>query len=303
MNILLTVNKTYRGQVDGSYWNMYLPLIELGHNVYWYDTVNPEEKDYKKIIKAFKPDLIFCCMTGDPSITPYEPWDDIIAETNSGRTTTFNWFCDDTWRFSNFSRNVCNAFNVCSTPEPHYIQKYKDIGYDNIILGCWHINGETYPRISFEEKNIDLLFIGYPTNSRKEFFKMAKTNDVSITNIYGVPHEEMLAYHAKSRIGINLSTNDNDPERKTQMKQRMFEIPAGGGLLLTQHHEGIESFYEIDKEIVTFNTYDEFIKKAKFLVANPKVAKAVANNGHARFLLEHESKIRLKDVLEKITTC
>ena len=303
MNILLTLNKTYRNQMDGGYWNVYLPLLELGHNVYWYDTVNPKEKDYKKIIKAFKPDLIFSCMTGDPHITPYEPWDEIIEETNSGRTKTFNWFCDDTWRFDSFSSKVCASFNVCSTPEPSYIQKYKDIGYNNILLGCWHINKDTYPNTLFEEKNIDLLFMGNPTSSRRQFLRIAEKNNISITNIYGVSHEEMLEYYSKSRIGINLSINDNDPERKTQMKQRMFEVPAGRGLLLTQHHEALEHFYEIDKEIITFKTYDEFVKKTSFLLKNPKFVNKIANNGYSRFLKQHESKVRLKNVLEKIVKC
>ena len=125
MKILLTLNKTYRGLPDSGYWYVYMPLKQLGHEVYWYDTVNPDEKDYSKIIEQFKPDLIFCCVTNDRSIAPHEPWDEITQETKSGRTKTFNWFCDDTWRFDDFSSAACQCFNVCSTPDPRYIEKYK----------------------------------------------------------------------------------------------------------------------------------------------------------------------------------
>ena len=87
------------------------------------------------------------------------------------------------------------------------------------------------------------------------------------------------------------------------MKLRLFEVPAARGLLLTEYHEAIESFYEVDKEIITFKTYDEFIKKTSFLLKNPKVVEQIAQNGYNRFIKEHESKIRLSNILEKIVQC
>ena len=156
MKILLTLNKTYRGQIDGGYWYVYLPLKAMGHDVYLYDTVAPEEKNYSKIIEEFKPDLIYCCFTGNKHITPYEPWELIKKETDSGRTKTFNWYCDDSWRFNDFSSKTCNYFNVCSTPDPNYIERYKQIGYDNIITGIWHINSDLYPNIPFNKKDVNM---------------------------------------------------------------------------------------------------------------------------------------------------
>jgi len=282
---------------DTGYWYTYLPLKQLGHEVYWYDTVDPEEKDYNKIIETFKPDLIFCCMTGNPHITPHEPWESIKKETDSGRTKTFNWFCDDTWRFDNFSNHACHCFNMCSTPDPNYIEKYKSVGYDNAILGVWHANSEFYPKIKFKDKNINISFIGAPTPSRTAIFNAV---DTPIKNIFGVSMEELFLKHSQSKIGVNFSTNDNDPHSKTEMKQRIFEITAGSALLFTQHHNGIERFFEIDQEIVTFKTIDEFSEKASFLSKNLKVAEKIAEAGHQRFLTEHDSKIRLANILEQI---
>jgi len=282
------------------HWYLEMPLKQLGHEVFWYDTVEPEEKNYNKIIERFKPDLIFCCFTGDRSIAPYEPWLEVSKETLSGRTKTFNWFCDDTWRFDKFSSKVCQHFNACSTTEPDYLEKYKSLGYDNIILGTWHANSEFYNRKKFEHKEIDLSFIGNITTSRKFFF-----DEISapVENIFGVSNEELFDAHTRSKIGINLSINDNDPQRKTQMKQRMFEIPAGGALLLTEHHDCIQEFFEIDKEIVTFKTVDEFNKKVEFLLKNIKVVEKIAENGYRRFMKDHDSKIRLQEVIREIEKC
>ena len=298
MKILLALNKTYRKQIDGGWWYLYLPLKEMGHKVHFYDTVDPEERNFGKVIESFKPDLIFCCMTGDKSIAPHEPWEQIQEETKSGRTTTFNWFCDDTWRFENFSKSACHYFNVCSTPEPSYVDKYKMSGYFNIMVGAWHANIDLYPPIKYEEKDIGISFMGAQNGLRKDFFEAHK--ELPIETFSGISQEEMLAVHARSKIGINLSVNENDPAKKTQMKQRMFEVPAANALLLTEHHSDIEEFFDPIKEIVTFKDNEEFAEKAKFLLRHPLLAERIAHAGHERFLAEHESKIRLAKVLEQI---
>ncbi len=298
MKILLTTNKTYGGIPDAGQWYTYEPLLELGHEVYWYDTVDPVEKDYDKIIESFKPDLIFCCVTGNPAITPYEPWESIQRETASGRTTTFNWFCDDTWRFE-ASSQTCNSFNISSTPEPAYVEKYKERGYNNIILATWHANSAYYRHCAFEDKNIPLSFIGAMNPFRQKFFDIVD-RDVEVTKIFGLSQEGLFEIYCRSIIGVNLSFNANDPELKTQMKQRIFEVIAGQGLLVTQNHSGLEEFFEIDKEIITFESAGEFVAKVQFLLKKPSLVKKIAENGHKRFLAEHDSKIRLAQTLEKI---
>jgi len=295
MKILLVVNKTYHGREDGGHWNLYTPLLNLGHDVEWYDTVAPDF-DFQEKVESWRPDLIFCCMTGDPNIAPHEPWEEIRMETETGRTRTFNWFCDDTWRFDSFSKTACRNFNVCSTPEPNYLDKYRSIGYNNIILGCWHVNGGLY----FPEmrKDKDVSFIGNMTPSRTAFFSALDIEGIDIVG--GVSMENLFAEHSRTKIGINLSKNDNDPAGGTQMKQRPFEIAAGGAMVLTEHHDALSNFFEIDREIVTFKTAHECKAKLTWLIQHPSSAAEIAKNGHERFMREHESHVRLKSVLKEI---
>ena len=84
------------------------------------------------------------------------------------------------------------------------------------------------------------------------------------------------------------------------MKQRLFEVPAGGGLLLTQYHNGMEEFFEIDKEIITFRDSLEFSEKAKTLLKKPKIVEQIATAGYKRYLAEHDSKVRLAKILQQI---
>lgn len=302
MKILLVINKTYPrpegSRIDGGYWSVYLPLLSMGHDVYFYDTVNPKEKDFSKIVENYKPDLIFCCMTGDANLTPYEPWEEIKKETESGRTKTFNWFCDDTWRFANFSSIACKYFSVCSTPEKEFLAEYKKIGYDNIFVGMWHTNIDLYP--TSVDKAYDMSFIGNKNNQRITMENMFKHNNLDVKFFSGLSHEDMMLTHAKSKIGLNFSMNTNSTPPRTQMKARMFEVPAANTLLLTEYHDGIEEYFEIDKEIITFTNEYEMLEKYKTIIKHDSIIKEISKNGYNRFMKEHESKVRLAKVLDQI---
>lgn len=301
MKILLTVNKTLsnglREWQDGAYWNLFLPLQELGHEVYFYDTVRGTDKKYSQIVDKFKPDLIFCCMTGDPTLTPKEPWEEIALQTKKGNCVTFNWFCDDAWRFDSFSSKVCNHFHACSTPEVSYLDKFKDIGYNNIFLGFWHSNKNFYK--PNKEKKRDIGFCGQLNYERRRMISHLCTAGLDIRPYHGLPHETMLETLSESKIGINFSKNFNGSRPVLQMKGRMVEVPAANSLLLTEYAPGIEEHFVIDQEIVTFESPDEMVKKAQFLLSRPKIINSIAKKGHQRFLKNHDSVIRLEEIINK----
>tara|TARA_R100000008_G_C3558775_1_gene154787 strand:- start:192 stop:1112 length:921 start_codon:yes stop_codon:yes gene_type:complete len=303
MRILLVVNKTLRNQtsewIDGGYWNVYLPLKELGHDVYFYDTVRGIEEPFSDIIDTFKPELIFCCMTGNRYMTPFEPWPAIEKETQKGNCRTFNWFCDDTWRFDNFSSQVCKYFHVCSTPEKRYVEKFRSIGYNNIIVGQWHVNSSLLPSRT-KSKKYDASFCGQLLGERATAIEYLKENGVNIKKFHGLEYEDMLKGLSESRIGINFSKNYNGIPPKTQMKLRMFEVPAANSLLFTEYHDEIEDYFQIDKEVVCFQSPLEMLEKMKALLKNKAIIEKISENGHKRFMKDHRSTVRLQKLLDNI---
>ena len=302
MKIILASNKYLKrgifNRIDVSYWNFYIPFLQLGHEVYFYDTTSGDQKPFMEIVEDFKPELIFTCFTYDKSVTPYEPIEEIKKITKNGNIKTFNWFCDDTWRFEKLSKNVCWDFTACSTPEPNCVEKYKNIGYNNIILGCWHTNNDLC-QIN-DNKTYDVGFCGSLNNQRANMIYALRNKGINVNMFYGVSQEEMMTNYSLSKVGINFSVNENDPDKKTQMKLRMIEIPASKSLLLTEYTDGLEQLFEINKEIITFKEPEEMVEKLKFMLNNNKVCTKIAEAGYKRFMNEHESKIRLKNVLEKI---
>lgn len=304
MKILLTVNRTLTNGrdtwLDGATWNLYAPLKDLGHDVYFYDTVNPEERNFTKVVDSFKPDLIFCCLTNDQQIAPFEPWDDLVKYTDSGLVKTFNWFCDDTWRFENFSKSACHCFTACSTPERAYLERFKiEANYRNIILGLWHSNINFFPSHPVQKK-YDVLFCGHLNRDRINYINYLQEMGIEVTHFHGLGHEEMLKCLAESRIGINFSKNFNGGVPTLQMKGRMFEVPGAQSLLLTENAPGLEEHYIIDKEIVTFEGPQEMYEKTRVLLKNPHIIESITGRGHQRFIKDHESHIRLAHVLQEI---
>lgn len=296
--IIVAANKTLprngQQELDTGIFYVVEPLKKLGHEVYFYDTVAPEEPDFDEVVRRFNPDLIFCCFTGNPYITPYEPWESIQRITYKGKIKTFNWFCDDTWRFDTFSSKVCWLFSYCSTPEPSCMEKFREIGYDNILLGAWHANSQYYPSTEYPDKDIDLSFVGGINEERKKFFDKS---GVSVTLAQGLDVEELFKFYCRSKIGINLSVNANDDQKKTQMKQRIFELAAANCVVLTEYHEGIEDFFEVGKEVVAFEGVRDFEEKIKHLRSNPIEAQEIADAGRRRFLRDHDSCVRLEKIV------
>jgi len=302
MRILLVANKTLSRneleRIDQTYWNFYLPLIELGHEVFFYDTVNPTEKNFQKIVDVFKPNLVFSILTGNQFVTPYEPIKEIKQLTRSGTVKTFNWFCDDTWRYETFSKNICRFFFACSTPERKYVNQYKQDGYQNILVGNWHVNPDVITRSSTKE--FDVGFIGGLNSKRIASLQNLASLGFRMGNNSGMSHEDMYLLYSSSKIGLNLSVNENDPEKKTQMKLRIFEIPATQTMLLTEYHSGIEEYYKPNEEIVCFTSDGDMLEKLRFYLKSDSAREQIALAGYNKTIAEHTSKSRLDKLIKEI---
>ena len=282
---------------DYAYWNFYLPLLSMGYEVKFFDTSLYGDKELAVLIKDFRPHLLFCVMTGSPLYCPSEPWETIKKTTEAGNIVTFNWFCDDSWRFNEFSKKVCNYFHFCSTPEKQYVDKYKKIGYDNILYAAWCANSELYSNLDCVKKNI-ACFSGGKHGDRIAYLHMLEEAKFPVHTPSDSSFESMIAGYSSSLMGLNFSKNSNGTG--TQMKARMFEVPATGALLITEYTEDLENCFDIGEEILTFTKETELLDILEELNKDVNVALDMAKKGHARFMKDHDSKVRLGTLLETI---
>lgn len=285
-------------RLDYAFWNFYIPLMKLGHEVKFLDTSIYGNKELKDLITSFKPDLLFCIMTGSPLVCPEEPWETIQEHTDKGDIKTFNWFCDDSYRFDSFSKEVCHKFNWCSTPENKFVDYYRDIGYSNIVYATFHANVDLYSSFPNNPKKYARLFIGGLHGGRVDTLNILAENGYPVATPNGnTSFEDMVGLYSQSNLCLNFTKDSSG--NSTQMKARIFEVIATGSMLLTEFTEDLDNCFT-ESEIISFKSVEEAVEKLKWINSNPEKAESIMKSGFSRVVKDHDSSVRLKKLLEEI---
>jgi spore maturation protein CgeB len=192
-------------------------------------------------------------------------------------------------------RDICRYFDLCWTSTEDSLEKYIVEGGLPIYLpeGA---NPELHKPYDVE-KTIDVSFVGQCYGNRPDIIQKLYNYGVHIeTYGYGWPNgplsiEEMVKMYSRSKINLGFGGVAGHSNTYC-LKGRDFEVPMSGGLYLTEHHPELESFYDLSKEIVTYNNFGDLVEKIKYLMSNPEVADVIRSNGRQRALKEHSWEMR-----------
>lgn len=288
-------------------------LVRMGHEVIYFDFMalmadlgqSAMNRRLVEVARAEKPDLLFAILFG-------EELDRKAVRTISEEmdTTTFNWFCDDHWRFDRYSRYWAPCFNWVSTTDSAAVAKYGRIGYANVIKTQWACNHFSYHPVS-TLKAWDVSFVGQPHGTRRKTIETLRRAGIDVyCRGFGWPegrvsHEEMLEVFSGSRVNINLSNASWDwrhplQRRTDQIKGRNFEIPGCGGFLLTQHADNLEEYYVPDAEVGVFRTTEELVEKVRHALRNEGERAVVARSGYDRTMSDHTYEKRLREIFRRM---
>ncbi len=253
--------------------------------------------------------------------------DEVLAELRDRpRPLTFNWFCDDHWRFEGFTSHYAPLFDAVSTTDRNAVAKYRAIGIEP-ILTQWACNPRLYHPTGGPIRH-GVTFVGQSYGDRPWLVRRLETAGVEV-QAWGprwpagfLDFDEMVATFAESRVNLNLTAASNDPRTPRlvrgvinrtyppairwvrrgldQIKGRTFEIPACGGLQLSSRAEAIEDFFEPDREIALFDSADDLVDQARRYLADDRAAEAVAAAGHRRALAEHTYEHRFRAILDEL---
>ncbi len=100
-----------------------------------------------------------------------------------------------------------------------------------------------------------------------------------------IHQSEAIAHYAGSLIGLNASMNGD-------LNMRVFEILAGGALLLTDRlapASGLDLLLREGRDYIGYSSPEELVERAEHLLAHPAEASAIAASG-ARWFSEHYSE-------------
>jgi spore maturation protein CgeB len=242
--------------------------------------------------------------------------------------TTLNWFCDDHWRFDNYSRFWAPQFDWVVTTARSALPKYDRLQYRNVIKSQWGCNHFLYRKLAAPHQ-YDVSFVGQPHGNRREMVKALRAAGINV-RCFGfgwedgrVSQERMIETFNRSRINLNFSNasvktgrrrlvqwiaalserSENIESRShypDQIKGRNFEVPGCGGFLMTSRADDLETYYNLDKEIVCFDDVNDLIDKIKYYLAHEEERAAVALRAYERTLREHTYARRFEEIFAKI---
>ena len=229
MRILYLALKYDYGKPEQGYgfehYNFYHSLLHMGHDILYFDYLTLLQtrgkswmnRRFVEVAKLEKPHLMFTVLFTDQ----LEP--SAVREVSYNTdVVTMNWFCDDHWRFDNYSSQWAPCFNWVVTTAASAVPKYADIGYRNAIKSQWACNHYLYRKLDVPLK-WDVSFIGQPHGNRRHLIDVLRRAGIAV-NARGsgwdtgrVDQDEMILIFNQSRVNLNLS-NASTPAPESTAK-------------------------------------------------------------------------------------
>ncbi len=210
-----------------------------------------------------------------------------------------------------------SGYDLIVSSLPHYIElfrrhkvksKYLSLAFESTILPrlskgkrkyeICHIGG--YGAIHNQRNKIlekiamkvKIDFWGYNTNNLNK-------NSPILRNYHGLAWgSDMYNIFYNSKITLNAHITKVAGNFANNM--RLYEVTGCGSLLITDHKSNIKQLFRVGKEIVTYKSVDELIKKVNYYLSHEKERKKIARAGQERTLKEHTYYNRMKKIINII---
>jgi spore maturation protein CgeB len=163
------------------HYNFYHSLLHMGHDIVYFDFMTLLQQHGRnwmnerliEVARAEKPDVIFTVLFADELDQRV-----IRTLTEDVGIPTVNWFCDDHWRFDNYSRMWAPCFKWVVTTAQSALSKYAAMGYRNVIKSQWACNPFLYRRMDIP-LTYDVTFIGQPYNDRRNIIQRLRQSGIN----------------------------------------------------------------------------------------------------------------------------
>jgi spore maturation protein CgeB len=125
----------------------------------------------------------------------------------------------------------------------------------------------------------------------------------SVSNSTPLSEPEANKVFSRSKVIIGINDQFN-PLKKDPIviysKLRDFEAPMAGACYLAQSTPDQSGIFDIDKEIMTYNSVDELIDKANFLLGNTSFRTKLRSNARERSLRDHRWANRFNQIFASL---
>lgn len=108
---------------------------------------------------------------------------------------------------------------------------------------------------------------------------------------------EMPKVFQASRINLNMTVRPIE----TGLSQRIWDILACGGFLLTNYQAEIPDYFEIGKDLETYESMAELEEKVRYYLSHEEARMEIAINGCEKVAAHHSYEVRLAQMIKLLT--
>jgi spore maturation protein CgeB len=251
MLILYVALKYDYGKSEQGYsfehYNFHHTLEQMGHDILYFDFKTLEQENGRdwinrrlfEIVQTETPDLMFTVLALEDVLEPA-----VVRQISEhSNTITLNWFCDDHYRFDDYSRFWAPCFNWAVTTAKSALPQYANLGYHNVIRSQWACNHFLYRKLDLPPI-YDVTFVGQPHSNRLEIVQALRHAGIDV-RAWGngwesgrLSQQDLIRVFNQSRININLA-NASCPSMSSKPKvqkrgetrgwlSRSFDFILGG---------------------------------------------------------------------------
>ena len=233
------------------------------------------------------------------------------------------WFSEDPYEFS-LNQEKAKLFDLVFTNDKNCAKQYGSNAYHLPFAASKKFHFLSYPENN-ESFLYDVLFVGTAWPNRVDFIKAIEPqiadlkfkfalptnrflppfslNQPKFTYNWKISNNELARMSNLSKITLMLgrvfSASGNNPKSDTP-GPRLFETALAGGFqLLDNSITDLSPYFTLGKEVVTFTTPDDCLKKIRFYLKHPEIRKQIAINAQKRALKDHTYDNRIQKILDE----
>ncbi|MBP7562186.1 MAG: glycosyltransferase [Candidatus Cloacimonetes bacterium] len=106
-------------------------------------------------------------------------------------------------------------------------------------------------------------------------------------------YEDLADFYNQSKINFNMTSL----QMKNAVNQRVFDVPACGGFILTDYKEQLNEIYDLSNDIAYFKEIGEIKELVKYYLANLNVCEKMASNARNKVLKAHTYAHRINEMI------
>ena len=240
---------------------------------------------------------------------------EVVAQLRRANVSVAFWFPDCV---ANMGRQLMllAPYNALFFKDPHIVNRLKatlDIPVYYLPEACnprWHrplapagtepylvLAGNMYPsRIKLLER---LIAKGIPLKLYgSDFPRWLGASSVRSVHTGRCIFREEKARVFRSAAGV---LNNLHPAEIMGVNARLFEAAGCGAAVVTEFRATVPELFEVDKEVLTYNDFDELVDQASRLLNEPGLTGLLGDAAVRRTHRDHTYDLRVADILEIIS--